>query len=50
MGAENNNLMSLLQEILEMREKAKPHIWTLRTPEEAASHWKELFRNLDEVD
>ncbi|KAM7496860.1 hypothetical protein LguiA_021274 [Lonicera macranthoides] len=39
-----------VEEILEMRERAKPHIWTLRTPEEAASHWKELFRNLDEVD
>jgi hypothetical protein len=39
-----------MQEILEIREKAKPHIWTLRTPEEASSHWKELFGHLDEMD
>ncbi|KAI4351099.1 hypothetical protein L6164_005485 [Bauhinia variegata] len=32
-----------VQEILEAREKAKPHIWTLRTPEEASHHWKSLF-------
>ncbi|XP_062172272.1 uncharacterized protein LOC133877852 isoform X1 [Alnus glutinosa] len=39
-----------VQEILEIREKAKPHIWTYRTPEEASSHWKELFGHLDEMD
>ncbi|KAF3967648.1 hypothetical protein ACB098_08G113400 [Castanea mollissima] len=37
-----------VQEILETRDRAKPHIWTIRTPEEAASHWKELFGHLDE--
>ncbi|XP_028098525.1 uncharacterized protein LOC114298167 [Camellia sinensis] len=41
---------SVVEEILETREKAKPHIWSFRTPEEAASHWKELFGNLDEVE
>jgi hypothetical protein len=39
-----------MQEILEIREKAKPHIWTYRTPKEASSHWKELFGHLDEID
>ncbi|KAK9280136.1 hypothetical protein L1049_013823 [Liquidambar formosana] len=38
---------SEMQEILETREKAKPHIWTLRTPEEASAHWKELFGDID---
>ncbi|KAB1227327.1 hypothetical protein CJ030_MR1G000263 [Morella rubra] len=38
----------LEKEILETREKAKPHIWTFRTPEEASSHWKELFGHLDD--
>ncbi|KAJ9540482.1 hypothetical protein OSB04_026988 [Centaurea solstitialis] len=30
-----------VQEILESREKetSRSHIWSLRTPEEAASHW-----------
>ncbi|KAL4611604.1 hypothetical protein ACB092_08G137100 [Castanea dentata] len=37
-----------VQGILETRERAKPHIWTIRTPEEASSHWKELFGHLDE--
>ncbi|XP_030958084.1 uncharacterized protein LOC115980029 [Quercus lobata] len=37
-----------VQEILEARERAKPHIWTIRTPEEASSHWKELYGHLDE--
>ncbi|KAK2984526.1 hypothetical protein RJ640_025023 [Escallonia rubra] len=38
-----------LEEILETREKAtRPHIWSLRTPEEARSHWEELFGHLDE--
>ncbi|KAF3677384.1 hypothetical protein BC332_02247 [Capsicum chinense] len=39
---------SEVEEILETREKAKPHLWTTRTPEEAAAHWKELFDHLDE--
>ncbi|KAK3007123.1 hypothetical protein RJ639_015837 [Escallonia herrerae] len=38
-----------LEEILETREKVTPpHIWSLRTPEEARSHWEELFGRLDE--
>ncbi|KAL7173842.1 hypothetical protein ACSBR2_033158 [Camellia fascicularis] len=41
---------SVVEEILETLEKAKPHIWSFRTPEEAASRWKELFGNLDEVE
>ncbi|GMY15894.1 DUF3128 domain-containing protein [Fagus crenata] len=39
-----------VQEILETREKAKPHIWTFRTREEASSHWRELFGNLDDME
>lgn len=39
-----------MQEILESREKAKSHIWTFRTPEEASSHWKELFGHLEEIE
>ncbi|KAF4380928.1 hypothetical protein F8388_011850, partial [Cannabis sativa] len=39
-----------VQEILETREKDKPHIWTLRTPEEASSHWRDLYGHLDEVE
>ncbi|OAY38134.1 uncharacterized protein LOC110626029 isoform X1 [Manihot esculenta] len=41
---------SEMQEILETREKDKAHIWTFRTPEEASSHWKELFGHLDEME
>lgn len=41
---------SKVQEILETREKAKPHIWTFRTREEAASHWQELFGQQDEME
>ena len=36
-----------MQEILEARGRAKPHIWTIRTPEEASSHWKKLYGHLD---
>lgn len=43
-------LMIWLQEILEAREKEKFHIWSFRTPEEAASNWEELFGHLDEVE
>ncbi|XP_044476522.1 uncharacterized protein LOC123204044 [Mangifera indica] len=39
---------SEVEKILETREKEKPHIWTFRTPEEAASHWENLFGHLDE--
>ncbi|CAA2966182.1 Hypothetical predicted protein [Olea europaea subsp. europaea] len=38
---------SEVEEIIETREKTKPHIWFFRSPEEAAPHWKELFGNLD---
>ncbi|XP_050220508.1 uncharacterized protein LOC126670730 [Mercurialis annua] len=41
---------SQMQEILDEREKAKPHIWTFRSPEEATSHWKELFGDRDKVE
>lgn len=37
-------------EILQTREKAKPHIWTFRTPEEASSHWKELFGDIYDME
>uniref|UniRef100_A0A251UCS4 Uncharacterized protein n=1 Tax=Helianthus annuus TaxID=4232 RepID=A0A251UCS4_HELAN len=36
-----------VSEILETREKEKTHIWSFRTPEEAASHWNKLFGHLD---
>ncbi|XP_040993214.1 uncharacterized protein LOC121239908 isoform X1 [Juglans microcarpa x Juglans regia] len=39
-----------VQEILETREKAKSHIWTYRTQEEASSNWKEQFGHLDEME
>ncbi|XP_055817830.1 uncharacterized protein LOC129886946 [Solanum dulcamara] len=39
---------SEVEKILEAREKAKPHLWSTRTPEEAAAHWRELFGHLDE--
>ncbi|KAM5584381.1 hypothetical protein ABKV19_003978 [Rosa sericea] len=39
-----------VQEILESREKAKAHIWTFRTPEEASSNWNEQFGHLDEME
>ncbi|KAL9261395.1 hypothetical protein AKJ16_DCAP03995 [Drosera capensis] len=41
---------SEVQEILEAREKGKPHIWSFRTPEEAAANWKETFGHLDEME
>ncbi|KAL8146444.1 uncharacterized protein C227.17c-like [Apium graveolens] len=41
---------SEVEEILEAREKEKFHIWSFRTPEEAASNWEELFGHLDEVE
>ncbi|XP_015579838.1 uncharacterized protein LOC8266997 [Ricinus communis] len=42
---------SQIQEILDTRERAKPpHIWTFRTPEEASTHWKELFGDIDKVE
>ncbi|XP_057482916.1 uncharacterized protein LOC130769703 [Actinidia eriantha] len=41
---------SEVEDILVTREKAKPHIWSFRTPEKAASHWKQLFEHLDEME
>ncbi|PWA83533.1 hypothetical protein CTI12_AA167600 [Artemisia annua] len=37
-----------VHEILETREKEKSHIWTFRTPEEAATHWNGMFGHLDD--
>ncbi|XP_043696473.1 uncharacterized protein LOC122646903 [Telopea speciosissima] len=39
---------SEMKEILETREKTKPHIWTFRTPEEASDHWNELFGHVND--
>ena len=39
---------SEVEEILETREKAKPHQWSKRTPKEAAAYWSELYDHLDE--
>lgn len=50
MFSHQNVCEPFVQEILETREKAKTHIWTFRTPEEASSHWKELYGHLDEVE
>ncbi|KAG9144006.1 hypothetical protein Leryth_013898 [Lithospermum erythrorhizon] len=36
------------EKILESREKAKAHIWSFRTPEEAASYWRQTFGDPDE--
>ncbi|RVW81037.1 hypothetical protein CK203_045406 [Vitis vinifera] len=44
------DLMFEMQEILENREKDKPHIWTFRTSEESSSHWKEVFGHLDDME
>ncbi|XP_022754097.1 uncharacterized protein LOC111302455 [Durio zibethinus] len=41
---------SQLQEILEAREKAKSHIWTFRTHEQAQSYWQQEFGHLDDKD
>ncbi|KAL8092509.1 hypothetical protein AgCh_034688 [Apium graveolens] len=41
---------SEIEEILEAREKEKSHIWSFRTPKEAASNWEEMFGHLDEVE
>ncbi|KAK4743064.1 hypothetical protein SAY87_001065 [Trapa incisa] len=38
---------SEVQEILETREKQKPHIWKLRSKEEASSHWRTLYGDMD---
>ncbi|KAJ8421142.1 hypothetical protein Cgig2_022644 [Carnegiea gigantea] len=38
---------SEVQEILEAREKAKPHIWSFRTCEESAAQWQKWYEHLD---
>ncbi|VFQ71556.1 unnamed protein product [Cuscuta campestris] len=37
-----------VEEILEKREKTKPHIWSFRTPEEASSYWQNLYGHMHE--
>ncbi|KAI3775662.1 hypothetical protein L1987_45411 [Smallanthus sonchifolius] len=37
-----------VEEILETREKEKTHIWSFRTPEEAATNWNDMFGHLDD--
>ncbi|WCJ41700.1 hypothetical protein M5689_022550 [Euphorbia peplus] len=37
---------SEVKEILEARDKAKPHIWQFRTPKEASAFWKKLYANI----
>ncbi|KAI3705491.1 hypothetical protein L1987_75730 [Smallanthus sonchifolius] len=37
-----------VEEILETREKEKTHIWSFRTPEEAATNWNDIFGHLDD--
>lgn len=34
------------EEILAAREKAKPHIWTYRTVDEASDHWLRMYGHL----
>ncbi|KAM7270063.1 hypothetical protein ACFE04_029277 [Oxalis oulophora] len=41
---------SEVEKILDEREKAKTHIWTFRTVEEASANWKEQFGHLDDMD
>ncbi|CAN6167140.1 unnamed protein product [Urochloa humidicola] len=35
-----------VEEILIAREKAKPHIWTFRTVDEASEHWWRMYKHL----
>jgi len=35
-----------VEEILIAREKAKPHIWTFRTVDEASKHWWRMYKHL----
>ncbi|XP_040383692.1 uncharacterized protein LOC102700555 [Oryza brachyantha] len=35
-----------VDEILAAREKARPHIWTYRTVDEASDHWLRMYRHL----
>jgi hypothetical protein len=34
-----------VEEILIAREKARPHIWTYRTVDEASEYWWQLYKN-----
>ncbi|CAN6196123.1 unnamed protein product [Urochloa humidicola] len=34
------------EEILIAREKAKPHIWTFRTVDDASEHWWRMYKHL----
>nr|CAB3457198.1 unnamed protein product [Digitaria exilis] len=34
-----------VEEILIAREKAKPHIWTFRTVDEASEHWWRMYKH-----
>jgi len=47
-GVRYHTRVSLLQEILQERERAQQHIWEFRTPEEAGKHWKEEFGHLQD--
>ncbi|CAJ2678348.1 uncharacterized protein LOC123918148 isoform X2 [Trifolium pratense] len=38
---------SQVEEVLEAREKAKPHIWNFRTRYEASQNWQRLYGHLD---
>ncbi|CAL5081697.1 unnamed protein product [Urochloa decumbens] len=35
-----------VEEILISRDKAKPHIWTFRTVDEASEHWWRMYKHL----
>ncbi|PON70880.1 hypothetical protein TorRG33x02_255680 [Trema orientale] len=50
LGSARVSCIPSFQEILGTREKTKPHIWSLRTPEEASSYWREIFGHLDDVE
>ncbi|PNX96294.1 hypothetical protein L195_g019497 [Trifolium pratense] len=40
-------LLASYHEVLEAREKAKPHIWNFRTRYEASQNWQRLYGHLD---
>lgn len=42
-----SQIYAWMQEILEARERAKSHIWTFRTVEEASSNWNEHYGHLE---
>ncbi|CAL1367031.1 unnamed protein product [Linum trigynum] len=41
---------SEIEDILNTREKAKTHIWTFRSKEEASAYWTEQYGDMDEVE